>query len=225
MRNLSLKQVQQILDRISFAPSGIRMHKEGDVKFEAKETSDGFLIRCSFWRPDTQTGEEGTGYGRWYHTSLDSSEKAIVMCAWLAFEQVVKHEMMECFLYKKVRIFDPHKSLDELAYPKALPPNSGVTKTFTREDLANEIHFTLNIRDLAEQNSGTLKVIWNFTDGNVYFQSTEFFDVFEQYVPELMEKITIGVQNAQLNPDHFSEDYLKELLEENEFVDKTESLL
>jgi len=63
----------------------------------------------------------GTGFGRDYTAPLDTSEKGLVMTAWLAFEQIVKHEMMESFLYKGVRLFNPHKSLEELAYPETIP--------------------------------------------------------------------------------------------------------
>jgi hypothetical protein len=121
MEELTEIEAQAIVDQIDFAPSGIQMHESGKPKFEVKKEAVGFLIRCSFWRPDTKTGEMGTGFGRWYIASLDASEKSLIMTAWLAFEQIVKHEMMECFLYKGVRLFDPHKSLEELAFPQEIP--------------------------------------------------------------------------------------------------------
>lgn len=120
MKEYTEKEAQEIIEKISFAPSGIQMHETGKPKFSLKKDSIGFLIQCSFWRPDTQTGEMGTGFGRTYIAPLNSSEKSIVMTAWMAFEQIVKHEMMECFKYKGSRLFNPHKSLEELAFPEKI---------------------------------------------------------------------------------------------------------
>lgn len=114
------EEAQAIVDQISFAPSGIQMHESGKPKFIVEKTSLGFFIQCSFWRPDTRTGISSEGFGRKYHCDVSANEKSLVMTAWMAFEQIVKHEMMECFLYRGKRIFDPHKSLEELAYPDKL---------------------------------------------------------------------------------------------------------
>lgn len=130
MKEYTEIEAQNIVDNISFAPSGIQMHETGMPEFEVKKNEYGFMIRCSFWRPDTRTGLNGQGYGRWYHCPSDTSEKGLIMTAWLAFEQIVKHEMMECFLYKGVRLFDPHKSLEELAFPQELPKPEGPVKRF-----------------------------------------------------------------------------------------------
>lgn len=118
MKEYTQKEAQAIVDNISFAPSGIQMHESGKPKFIVEKNDFGFFIQCSFWRPDTRTGFPGQGYGRKYHCDLSACEKALVMTAWMAFEQIVKHEMMECFLYRGARILNPHKSLEELAYPE-----------------------------------------------------------------------------------------------------------
>jgi hypothetical protein len=123
---LSLQQVKEILANISSAPSGIQMSsKNGDIKFEAEEclageneSIRGFLIRCSFWRPDTNTGKMGTGYGRYIHTPEDSDEKQIVMTAYVCYNLIVEHEKLEAFLYKNHRLFNPHKTLEQLYYPE-----------------------------------------------------------------------------------------------------------
>ena len=36
---------------------------------------------------------------------------------WLLAELIVRHELMEAFLYQGVRIFDPHHSVAELSMP------------------------------------------------------------------------------------------------------------
>ena len=115
----TLIRIEEILNRIVMAPSGISMRHDwqicllpkGDVK-----------IRCGFWRIDTDTGTLGKGYGRWWLIDAGSTEKAILMTAWLALQQVVAHELLESFSYRyndgeaPVRVFDPHKSLENLLW-------------------------------------------------------------------------------------------------------------
>lgn len=133
MTEYTQTQAQEIVNQISFAPSGIQMHETGNPQFEVQKTEYGFMIRCSFWRPDTNTGEMGTGFGRWWIAPLDSQDKGLVMAAWMAFEQIVKHEMMECFLYKGARLFNPHKTLEELAHPEIInKKTSWVKKSLAR---------------------------------------------------------------------------------------------
>lgn len=113
---MELQKIKQIVKNISFAPSNLDM----GWKWQVKETSEGFLIRTSFRRPDTNTGKIGTGYGRWMFIHKDADDRSIVMTAWLCAKLIVEHELMESFLFRGVRILDPHKSLEELAYPKQL---------------------------------------------------------------------------------------------------------
>ena len=71
------------------------------------------------WRV-TSLGKYGTGYGREWFVPDGSTEKFIVMTAWLAIDLILRHEAMEALHYGNARILDPHKSLDELAYPNKL---------------------------------------------------------------------------------------------------------
>ena len=87
-------------------------------KFQVKEIQDGFLLRTSFKRPDTNTGKVGIGFGRWMFVHKETDEHGIIMTAWVCFKLIVEHELMEAIKYRGVRILDPHKSLEELAYPK-----------------------------------------------------------------------------------------------------------
>ncbi len=112
---MDIKQIKQIVRNITFAPSNLDM----GWKFQCKETSEGFLIRTSFKRPDTHSGKIGLGYGRWMFVDKNIDERGVVMTAWICARLIVEHELMEAFLFKNVRILDPHKSLDELAYPKS----------------------------------------------------------------------------------------------------------
>lgn len=44
------------------------------------------------------------------------SEDSIVKTAWVCCELIVKHELLESFLVSGIKIFDPHKSIEELSY-------------------------------------------------------------------------------------------------------------
>lgn len=123
-------QVEHILSNLSSAPSGIRMSSDHDYRFEVEEIQDhknpsinGFMIRCGFWRPDTNTGTEGEGFGRWIHVPKECSETAVVMSGFMLIKMIIEHEAMEAFLYHGVRVVDPHKNVDELSFPKSLPKN------------------------------------------------------------------------------------------------------
>ncbi len=122
----TVEGVLEVLSYVKSAPSGIRMSSDRDYRFEVDEVKNedpeknGFLIRCGFWRPDTNTGAMGEGFGRWNFVPRGSSVTAIVMTAWVAIELVVKHEAMEAFEFMGVKVLNPHKTLDELAFPVML---------------------------------------------------------------------------------------------------------
>jgi len=124
---MKLKKIKEILNNISFAPSNLDMGWE----WEAKIVEDGCMIRCSFKRPDTNTGKMGTGFGRWMFVEDGYTEKGIIMTAWLCAELIVKHELMEAFFYRKARILDPHKSMEELAYPYVLDSGKKVNTDYS----------------------------------------------------------------------------------------------
>lgn len=113
---MDIKQIKNIVKKITFAPSNLDM----GWKFQCKETPGGFLIRTSFKRPDTHTGKVGTGFGRWMFIDKKADERSVVMTAWICARLIVEHELMEAFLFKNVRILDPHKSLIDLAHPHTL---------------------------------------------------------------------------------------------------------
>jgi len=116
---MDIKEIKKIIKNISFAPSNLDMGWKWQVKesYEKDSVLNGFFIRTSFKRPDTNTGKVGTGYGRWMFVHKDSDDRSIVMTAWVCAKLIVEHELMEAFLFKNCRILDPHKSLDELAFP------------------------------------------------------------------------------------------------------------
>jgi hypothetical protein len=118
-KKLSIRDVKQILSKIKFAEySCIDMGWD----FEVKKRNDLYLIRTSFMRKDINTGEYGKGWGRWHTTPIEfATETSVVMTAWVCVKMIVEHELLEGFEYKGVKVFNPHKTLDELVYPNILP--------------------------------------------------------------------------------------------------------
>jgi hypothetical protein len=138
---LTLSDVKNILDNISFVESCIDFHwgwevveVEGNATVEDYERNSleettgyvkinpirGFLISTTFQRPDINTGIMGTGKGRRMWIEETASETSIVMTAWVCVELIVKHETMEAFKYRNAKLLNPHKNLEQLAYPEIL---------------------------------------------------------------------------------------------------------
>lgn len=129
---LTVEELRRILNNITFAPScvdfswgweivevnGIGYNNEQNPKESIK--TRGFLINTTFKRPDTATGIIGIGKGRRMWIEETASETSVVMTAWICVKLIVEHELLEGFLYEKAKILNPHKTLEELAYPEKL---------------------------------------------------------------------------------------------------------
>ena len=112
-------EAQRVLDQVTFAPSCLDMGWGWDIEHvyeirDGKTEIKGWNIRTTFQRPDTDTGEVGTGYGRWWFVEQGTSVSGLVKTAWLACQQIVQHELMEAFLFQGVRVFDPHAEVHAL---------------------------------------------------------------------------------------------------------------
>lgn len=119
---MNIQEIKDVLSKVSFSPSNLDMGWDWDIK-PTKIFDDsgvmiekGFSIRTTFMRPDVNTGEMDKGYGRWMFIPENVSVDGLVKTAWVCAELIVKHELMEAFLYEKSRIFDPHKSISDLQY-------------------------------------------------------------------------------------------------------------
>jgi hypothetical protein len=112
-------QLRSVLAQISFAPSCVSMGWQWQIEELRLVSGDlrGWLVNTTFRRPDTHTGEIGIGAGRKELVAFGASESAVVKTCWLLAELIVRHELMEAFLYKGVRIFNPHHSIEELSMP------------------------------------------------------------------------------------------------------------
>ena len=82
----------------------------------------GWLVRCSFERPDAngEYSEQGIGYGREWFIAPGTPITGVVFTAWMAIQQILIHELHESFTVmvngERVRLLDPHKELADLAY-------------------------------------------------------------------------------------------------------------
>ena len=113
--------LRYVLDGITFAPSCLDMGWDWQIEtlyVVPGGVVRGWLVNTTFRRPDTHTGQIGTGTGRKEFVPVGASESAVVKTAWLLAELIVRHELMEAFLYKDIRIFDPHRTVEELALPE-----------------------------------------------------------------------------------------------------------
>lgn len=112
--------LRHVLDGITFAPSCLDMGWQWEIEtlyVVPGGVVRGWLVNTTFRRPDTRTGEIGTGTGRKEFIAVGATESAVVKTAWLLAELIVRHELMEAFLYRGVRIFNPHHTVEELSLP------------------------------------------------------------------------------------------------------------
>jgi hypothetical protein len=119
------RALEATLFRVSFAPSCLDMgwgwETEPVISTSALSgeapLASGWLIRTTFRRPDTATGKVGLGKGRWWYIASGATETSVFNTAWMAYEQILKHELMEGFLTDGVRPFDPHLPNSVLTAP------------------------------------------------------------------------------------------------------------
>lgn len=108
---------RHVLDRVSFRPSCLDMGwrwETTEVLANGTHEVKGWLVRVGFQRPDTDNGEMDCGYGRWELVEKGATVSGAVKTAWLLCELVVRHELMEAFCFDGKRVFDPHKSVEQL---------------------------------------------------------------------------------------------------------------
>lgn len=117
-------QLRDILAEVSFGPSCVDMGWQWEIKEintahhdvdQVTTALSGWLVNTTFRRPERTTGEIGIGRGRQFWIDVGATESAIVKTAFVAAKMIVEHELMEAFLYKGTRIFDPHNTVHELA--------------------------------------------------------------------------------------------------------------
>lgn len=117
---MKIEEIIDTLNSITILPSFNIVGVDWDVKstkiYDGNNIvlEKGFSIRTTFMRPDINSGEIERGYGRWMYVPQNISTDGLVKTAWVCAELIVKHELMEAFLYENKKIFDPHKNIKDL---------------------------------------------------------------------------------------------------------------
>lgn len=108
----SLKEIRELLSRIKLQCLGkeFTVRCEVDNKFDAGRI---FLQVC-YNANCNKTGEEQEWHGRKFYLSDYMTDDEIVKTTYVAFESVVKHEIMEGFTVDGIVLFNPHINFEEL---------------------------------------------------------------------------------------------------------------
>lgn len=113
------EHLRATMERVSFKPSCLDMgwgwEVEGGI-FDARARGVfvAWRIRCSFQRPERDSGEVGTGFGRWWLIERGTTESAVVKTMFAAAKMIVEHELLEAFKVDGRRPFDPHRTVQDL---------------------------------------------------------------------------------------------------------------
>lgn len=111
----SRQQLDEVLSEITMTNTALDFKWQFESQSCLDDDMPGFFVCVTFQRPDTETGQIGTGRGRYEYISIGTTESGIVKTAWLLIELVVRHELMEAFRWRDKRIFNPHNSVHDLA--------------------------------------------------------------------------------------------------------------
>ncbi len=106
-----LERINEILSRISMKCIGIQfdVHAGFDKKYGER-----IYLQVCYTSPCTKTGEMLEWKGRKYYLSEYMTDDEVIKTAYVAFEQAVKHEVMEGFKVDDIILFNPHINFEEL---------------------------------------------------------------------------------------------------------------
>lgn len=106
--------LKSILDNVTMKNTSLLRKWWFEVSHCGDRENPGWFVTLNFERPDTQTGKMGIGKGRAEFIRFGSFETGAVKTAWLLFELLIRHELMEAVRYNNCRIFNPHHTVSEL---------------------------------------------------------------------------------------------------------------
>jgi hypothetical protein len=79
-----------------------------------KKGGNRIYLQIHYFATCTKTGEQKTWKGGKHYLSTHMTEDEIVKRCYVAFEQAVKHEVMEGFTFDSKPIFNPHVNFRKL---------------------------------------------------------------------------------------------------------------
>lgn len=114
----STAHLRVIVARVSFERSCIDMGWRWEVDPigvpDGPRMATAWRLRCSFRRPDRDTGEVGEGFGRWWLIEPSATVSSVVKTMFVAAKLILDHELMEAFKFDGERPFDPHRTVQDL---------------------------------------------------------------------------------------------------------------
>jgi hypothetical protein len=114
----TLDDLHKTMGRVSFERSCLDMGWQWEAGMlgivDGPRLATAWRIRCSFRRPERDTGEVGTGFGRWWIIEPGTTVSAVVKTMYAAAKMIVEHELLEAFKFDGGRPFDPHRTVQDL---------------------------------------------------------------------------------------------------------------
>lgn len=108
-------ELRAAIGQVSFERSCLDMGWQWEHSvLNERDSLPGWLVRCSFQRPDRDTGEVGRGFGRWWMIEHGTTVSALQKTMFAAAKMIVEHELMEAFKVNGRRPFDPHRTVQDL---------------------------------------------------------------------------------------------------------------
>lgn len=106
-----LDKVRNITKRIKLQCLGVHFDVRTDYDVKG---GDRVFIQILYRSPCTETGQSELWKGRKYYLSEFMTDDEIVKTVYVAFEQAVKHEVMEGFTIDNKILFNPHINFEAL---------------------------------------------------------------------------------------------------------------
>ena len=108
----TVEELQSVIKEITMENTAL----DFKWRFISEPVADqGWFVQVEFQRPDTSTGEIGTGRSRKEFVAKGTWVSGVVKTCWLLLELTIRHELMEAFHWRNKRIFNPHNSVFDLA--------------------------------------------------------------------------------------------------------------
>ena len=107
----NLEKATALVNRITMQLLGIDFFI---VVAEDKVHGGRIYVQASYKSPCTNTGDIEQWKGRKYYLSEYMTDDEVIKTCYVAFEQAVKHEVMEGFKVDGIILFNPHINYEEL---------------------------------------------------------------------------------------------------------------
>lgn len=106
-----MEGIKKLVSRITMEIFG---EKFGIILDRDKVTNERLFVQAYYTAPCTNSGKTEQWKGRKYYLSDYMTEDEVIKTCYVAFEQAVKHEVMEGFKVDGIILFNPHINFEEL---------------------------------------------------------------------------------------------------------------